>query len=304
MSRLFLSIITPCTKTENLGLLHDSIIAAKGDLPIDIEWHIVFDTLSDAKADEIKSNDILVSVSYAGDRESVAGSAQINYALDHINEGFVHFLKEDNLLHPEILNYLQSAAKICCPKTPNEKPLGLLVEQYLEDDEIRPIKVLPSFIDCAQYIVHSSLINGLRFHLGISSADGIFIQHIYNNHQDRFHQVDKPLSYLKKVEEYHLLQSAPETFGIGSLVRADREKFDNEFSKLESYMMQATIMKIRRQLDKKLLITNIMHEGGICLIAVLPLRKSNIAWRHGKGTVLKFETLEQASKAFTIIEKQ
>lgn len=302
MSRLLLNIITPCTQIDNLKLLHESIVAAKKELPIDIRWHIVFDTMTDVRVEDIKSSDITISISYAGDKESVSGSAQINHALDHIKEGFVHILKENNLLHPEILDYLYSSTKLCCPKAPNDKPLGLLVEQYLEDDEIRPIKVLPSFIDCAQFIIHSSLINGLRFHLGISSADGIFIQQIYNKHYKKFHHVDKPLSYLKKVEEHRLLEKAPESFGVGSLVTINRENFDNIFSKVETYMIQGTIMKLRRQLSRKLIITNIIEEKGVCLVVILPPRKSNIAWRHGKGTVLKFETLEQAKNVFSLVE--
>ena len=298
MSRLLLNIITPCTQTENLELLHKSIISAKKDLPIDIKWHIVFDTMSNVGADEIKSTDLLVSISYAGNTESVAGSAQINHALGSIKEGYIYILKDDNLVHPDMFDFFHKGLE-----SQPSKSAGFIVEQYLEDDEIRPIKPLPSFIDCAQFIVDSSVVEDVRLHLGISSADGIFIQQIYNKHQENFIFVNKPLSFLKKVDEYRLLEKAPSSFGIGSLVGIDNDHFFNTFSKITTFMIQGTIMKLRRQLRRKMIIANIMEEKDVYLVTILPPRKSNIAWRQGKGTVLKFETREQAERIFNLVSK-
>jgi len=296
MSRLLLNIITPCTQTDNLELQHDSIVAAKGDLPIDIKWYTVFDSLKLDKLPLIRSDEIMVIPGYEGKEESVVGNAQVNWALSHIQEGFIHILKEDNLLHPGILSHFCQEALI------NASLGGLLVEQYLEDDEIRPIKAIPSFIDCAQFIVNTSLLeDNDRFLIGFTDSDGIFIQKIYNKHQDKFKEINKPLAYLKKVDEYRLLEKAPDTFGIGSLVKVNHDYFENHFSKLTNYMLFGTIFKVKRQYYRKLLITNIMAEEGVCLVTILPPRQSNIAWRHGKGTVIKFENREQAEKIFTLV---
>jgi hypothetical protein len=309
MSRLLLNIITPCTQTENLELLHESIITAKKNLPIDIVWHIVFDTLcdvvfdtlSDATSDLIKSNEMLVLTSHTGDKESVAGNIQINHALSNIEKGFIYILRDDNLIHPEILDYLYRGAN-------SVNFGGLLVEQFLEDDEIRLIKPAPTkpisgFLDCAQFIIKTELVENLRFHLGIPNACGIFLQQIYNKHQDRFEIITKPLAYFRKVEEYRLLEKAPSSFGIGSLVTVNKDHYQNHFSKIETFMLRGTIMKLKRQFNRRMIIDNIMEETDVCFVAILPLRKSNIAWRHGKGTVLKFENKEQAAKVFTLISK-
>jgi hypothetical protein len=305
MSRLLLNIITPCTQTENLELLHESIVTAKKNLPIDIKWHIVFHQCFDVYESQIfpeltagAKDGITISKSYHDcDKEldNELDSSQINWALDYIDEGFIYILRENNLVHPDLFNYLYQRA------SNNPKAFGgMIVEQYLEDDEIRPVKPLPGFIDGAQFIINNSIIEDIRLH-HVLNADGFFLQQMYNKHQERFEIITKPLAYLKKVEEYRLLEEAPSTFGIGSLVTINKDHYHNHFSKIETFMIQGTIMKLRRQLHRKMIITNIMEEVDVCLVVILPPRKSNIAWRHGKGTVLKFESREQAEKVFSLV---
>lgn len=75
-----LHVLTACTRPQNLPALADSILAALCE-PWELCWHIRFDPA----------------------REHVGGHKLKNDMLDQISDGWVVFLDDDTLMHPDVL---------------------------------------------------------------------------------------------------------------------------------------------------------------------------------------------------------
>ena len=89
-----LTIITPCSRPDNLGMLSKSIKFDKID-----KWIIVYDTTKDRtykKSFEGNSKIIEVECNDAGDY----GNQQRNYGMSLVDDGFIYFLDDDNIVHP------------------------------------------------------------------------------------------------------------------------------------------------------------------------------------------------------------
>ena len=101
-----LTIITPCSRPDNLGMLSKSIKFDKID-----KWIIVYDTTKDRtykKSFEGNSKIIEVECNDAGDY----GNQQRNYGMSLVDDGFIYFLDDDNIVHPADL-YQADAVFIC-----------------------------------------------------------------------------------------------------------------------------------------------------------------------------------------------
>jgi hypothetical protein len=98
MSDLFLTIVTPCTRPQNLTTISDSI-----NIPRDrYRWIVVFD--SEPYEVEVPDN---CEVYFHRDPEPIPGSlsrgdAQRNFALDMITSGHVYLNDDDTTIHPEL----------------------------------------------------------------------------------------------------------------------------------------------------------------------------------------------------------
>ncbi len=78
-----LHVLTACTRPLNLPLLSDSITAALCE-PWEVCWHIRFDPA----------------------REHVGGHKLKNDMLEQIDDGWVVFLDDDTLMHPDVLKHV------------------------------------------------------------------------------------------------------------------------------------------------------------------------------------------------------
>ena len=93
-----LSIITPCCRPENLCKIYDSIRFQDID-----KWFIVYDTTKDRSYTHRyvgHPNIIEVDCSDPG----VTGNPQRNLGISMVKDGFLFFLDDDNIIHPDFRN--------------------------------------------------------------------------------------------------------------------------------------------------------------------------------------------------------
>jgi len=293
---MILNIITPHINATKLNLIYKSIITAKGNLPIDIRWYIVYDQ-PPVLGFDTNSTEIAITEYVHQDIKSVSGNAQINWALDQISEGFVYILDCNNIIHPELLLKLSNELKnVCVPCGKIVK--GMIFEQYLEDTEVRKVKVRPSAIDSAQFIIYRDIIGDTRLHGGIPHADGIFIEEIFTKNQDKFIIIHEPLAYYNKIDEYLLLKDSPEKFGVGAIVTIDEEFYEAEVNRSLNPRLRGTIVLMSYLMGSKMKILNIHGD----VINVRPLRRSNPYYKNGNGGLLSLESYEKAEKSFKLVE--
>jgi len=122
--------------------------------------------------------------------QSRVGNYQRNCALEAVTDGWVYFLDDDTLIHPELFDEL---AKV---KT-GAVAFGQLLKDSVRSASPATMKVCQ--IDMGQAAIRREVIGDTRFALGIYEADGIFIETVYNSDPDKWSFIDKPLSYYNKL---------------------------------------------------------------------------------------------------------
>jgi len=94
---MFINIITPCSRPENLTRIKLSI-----NIPLEnFRWIIVFDA-EEVPELSIPKTDFNNTEFFAHKNpDSCCGNAQRNFALDLVEDGYVYFQDDDTLMHPE-----------------------------------------------------------------------------------------------------------------------------------------------------------------------------------------------------------
>jgi hypothetical protein len=173
-----LNIITPCVRPENLALIADSI-----NIPTtSLKWYVVFDNIPA----NINPNLIPQRATplFHQNPKSIVGHAQRNFALDKITDGYVLFLDDDTLLHPNLYDEIIE-----------------LDNDFIHFDQANPdgskriggtVKV--NHIDTGSAVVHRALIGNTRFQINLYNADGIFWEQIAKKAKSPFY-IPKSLSY-------------------------------------------------------------------------------------------------------------
>jgi len=122
-------------------------------------------------------------------RSSVSGNAQRNFAIDLLKEGYVYFLDDDNVVHP---NFWPHFSKV------SQTGFALIGQQLLDDGKIRKASghlVKPSHIDAAQYCIPISMIGKTRWKEDAYAADGLFIGYVYHLRYNKFVFIDEVIAH-------------------------------------------------------------------------------------------------------------
>ena len=176
-----LTIITPCSRPENLQKVKESIT-------ITCTWIIVYD--SERPIEQFSDEKWIIETNVKG---GISGNLQRNLAFDYVElNDWVYFLDDDNLLHPDFY-------KLCIFP---QRSMGYIFGQDLGNGQLRiPNKdnIKVGHIDQAQYLLHMSLIGKSRF-LQVYEADGYFIQDIYRKHSNEINISEAVLSYYNKLK--------------------------------------------------------------------------------------------------------
>lgn len=178
-----LNIITACSRPQNLKQIYKSIKFAQIE-----KWYIVYDT-SDGKDFEYQfpTHDKIAELA-CDDNKSYAGSAQINFALEFIQDGFVYIMDDDNAFHSNFWKIL-----------PTLNPeMAYTWDQYRVQEK-RYLKggiFELGKIDTSMFIVPRILIGDIKLVANKCCWDYHMIHKIHSLHKDKF-------EYIPKVACYH-----------------------------------------------------------------------------------------------------
>lgn len=149
------------------------------------QWIIVYDTskgvkyekkyLEHPKIYEIECN-----------TPNVSGGSPRQEALNMIKDGFVYFLDDDNIIHPNFWNIFTKAT---LDKFYTFNCMVLVNGKSLYGDKCKV-----GTIDTSQFLVPRKII-GNTIWQNVYTADGLFIEEIYKNHSDKHCYVNEIAAY-------------------------------------------------------------------------------------------------------------
>ena len=169
-----LHVITPVTRPQYLQKIADSIVNADHPHKFSIHWHCIF------KNHENRFNVIQL----------------YNKLLDSIQDGWIHFMCDDNSFHPRLFAEFQDAID----KNPN---MGVFLAGIFgrHGRVVYPRKenIIPWGIDAAQSFVERKTLGDIRYDTRKTSfADSKLIMDIYDKSPEKFVFSDKVLSYYER----------------------------------------------------------------------------------------------------------
>lgn len=173
---MYLNIITPCSRPENLHMISESINIPRENY----RWIVVFDGEERPSEDLIPYN---CEFYLHQNPKSRMGNSQRNFALNMCQQGHIYFQDDDTLMHPELWE--------------NVKDLNnefITFYQGFKDGRIRLRGIVKlAHIDSHNYITKLSVIDNIRWVMDRYDADGIFAIECYKKSKD-FTLIPKVLS--------------------------------------------------------------------------------------------------------------
>lgn len=161
---MFLNIITPCSRPENLKAISKSI-----NIPSEnYRWIVVFDASFLPDKSLIPSN---CEVYCHQDFSSVCGNAQRNYAMNKVFENsiednsYIYFNDDDTIMHPNLWNFIKNV---------NEDLLTFPQSNKDGSPRLAGTLFAINHIDSHNFVVKSSLVKNIRWELNQYAADGKF----------------------------------------------------------------------------------------------------------------------------------
>jgi hypothetical protein len=180
---MFLNIITPCSRPQNLHLIAESINIPKENY----RWIVVFD--ADEIPDEIPDICEPYTVKVIG---SISGNAQRNFALDLITDGHVYFNDDDTIIQSTLWDEIK------------EKDADFIsFKQANKDGSVRleGIEIKTNYIDSHNFITSVECIKS-RWVLDRYDADGIFASECFKNAKQHLY-IPKVLSVYNFLKEHY-----------------------------------------------------------------------------------------------------
>lgn len=192
-------IVTPCYRQQNLDSIFKSI-----DFSIIYRWFIVYDTTKDRKYNKIyKSHPQIVELECSD--YGKFGHAQRNFAISLIDDGFIYFCDDDNIICKDLYEFLGGLDKRFYytwdqlrNKNGDDTEWALF---HNEKGKVLKGNVLRvQFIDTAQIIFPKNLLGSLRWKDDDYKADGIFIESLNRQLPDAHIYIPKVLCYYNYLE--------------------------------------------------------------------------------------------------------
>jgi hypothetical protein len=171
--RPVLHVITPCSRPGNLPQLADSLAVAPDFFRV--TWWIVADakTAPGVMRAHCRTFDAGFEVQLLScKKNSVAGKAQVNQALDKITDGWVWVLDDDNVAH---LNFFR---ELSLRTATNYQAIAFAQQSREGVRAVGPDTMKECGIDQAQFVLRRDLIGDERY-LQKYTADGEFAERLY-----------------------------------------------------------------------------------------------------------------------------
>lgn len=196
-------VITRCTRPQNLLQIYDSFNYTENSQYF-VLWHILFDTsyLIDIDSKLLLDLDkVNAHLHFVESDGSDYLYPQISEVVSNCNGGWVVIMDDDNICYPNYFDILNEQIRT------NGKTAYVYEQEVNGKDftglDIRKVgkqHMKLQHIDSAQYIIHTSLHNQLKYESGYD-ADGRFIEKLYAEHSDKFGFIEKPLCYYNALDK-------------------------------------------------------------------------------------------------------
>ena len=173
-----ITIITPCSRPYNLKKIYDTL-----KFEFINKWIIVYDESKVKK--EFLFEEHLQIDEYYHKGEGISGNPQRNYALDLNLDGYIYFLDDDNLIHPDLYKLLDNTLDIKIYTFSQVRTYGKLVGNYINGGEI----------DTAMILVHSSFIKNIKWKIDEYGADFYFIKEIIEKNKENWIFINNIVCY-------------------------------------------------------------------------------------------------------------
>jgi hypothetical protein len=161
MKQLFLNIITPCSRPQNLHTIAASINMPKENY----RWIVVAD-LDSIDQSLVPSN---CELYLYRNTQSTVGHAQRNFALDLISNGHVYMNDDDTVIHPDLWeNICNLDSDFISFKQNNVNNTLRLAGDIIQ----------PGGIDSHNFIVSRNAIGDIRWDISNYDADGYFAMEV------------------------------------------------------------------------------------------------------------------------------
>lgn len=169
-----INLITPCSRPENLHKIYQSINIPQENY----RWIVVFDK------DELPT-DLPPTVEPYLYRhpDSRVGNGQRNYGIDLVTTGWVYFLDDDTLLHPQLWNEIKDLSDDFIHFGQEDKNKLRLFGN----------RIMVEHIDSGCFVVNSKIIKDHKWPLKVYQSDGIFAM-LVSNETDNKKYIPKVLS--------------------------------------------------------------------------------------------------------------
>lgn len=161
---MFLNIITPCSRPENLHQISKSINIPKENY----RWIVVFDLNEFPDRNLIPEN---CEIYLHQNPQSVAGHSQRNFALSLIEQGHIYMNDDDTIFHSALWNEIKEMDFDFISFSQEEKDGSL---RLLGDN----IKVCN--IDSHNFIFSKRLVENDTWDITLYEADGYFVEKMFN----------------------------------------------------------------------------------------------------------------------------
>jgi len=172
---MFLNIITPCSRPDNLQVISESINIPKDNY----RWIVVFDAL------EIPTNVPDNCEAYClKDNNSIYGNAQRNFGIDLVTKGHVYFNDDDTIIQQTLWDEIHDKDFVDF----------ISFKQSNKDNTLRleGIEIAINFIDSHNFITSFKCID-TRWVLDRYNADAVFAIECYKNAKETLY-IPKVLS--------------------------------------------------------------------------------------------------------------
>ena len=174
---MFLNIITPCSRPQNLKKISESINIPRENY----RWIVVFDFNVIPNNEYIPNN---CEYYLHQNPQSTVGHAQRNFALDLINDGHIYFNDDDTVIYPDLWTNIKDLTNDF-----------ISFEQLSKDGTLRLKSniIKEGHIDSHNFIVTKELVNDTKFIITHYGADGRFAEACFLKCKNPIH-IPKPLS--------------------------------------------------------------------------------------------------------------
>lgn len=191
------TLVTPCSRPEYLQLV-------KKYMRFDLikMWFIIYDTSKDKKYPR-QFLDHPQIIELESSKACPGGNPPRNKGIELIEDGFVYFLDDDNIMHPkfwEILPFFEEDSIYTWNQVTKEKKSGQICKRT--GNRIRCGR-----IDLAQYIVPRKLMGDIRFIEGARASDGYFICDLHKKHREVFKHIDKEYCFYNFIPDFAIPQN-------------------------------------------------------------------------------------------------